>query len=132
MDQRGQIEDVNLSGIEFTAEGDSVTLHLVGMVPPYRTSRVECHNIYSFIMHCPPDDQIPYYVGELVWRELSEEEKQTALEKVRYPIFDQHGAFFVLNERIIAVHVEGGLCCDILAQKVTLIETPSSEGILYR
>jgi hypothetical protein len=122
MDERGEIENVNLSGIEFNNEGNSVAFHLVGMVPPYKNSRFECHNVYSFILHRPPDDQIPYYVGELTWRVLSNEEKQTALEKVKYPIFDQDGAFFVLRATMISVHVEGGVCADVLAENVTLVD----------
>jgi hypothetical protein len=132
MDERGQLENVNLSGIEFSNEGDSVTLHMVGIVPPYKSSRLECHNVYSFILHRPPDDQIPYYVGELVWKELAEAEKQAALEKVKYPIFNQDGTFFVLKSRIVSVHVEGGVCGDILAEKVMLIETLSNEGRPHR
>lgn len=121
------IENVNLSDIKFSDEGDSVTFHLVEMMPPYKHCRLECQNVYSFIMHRSPDDRIPYFIGELVWRELTEGEKHTALERAEYPIFDQNGAFFACG-RIIAVHVEGGICCDILAENVTLIDaTPSGQ-----
>jgi hypothetical protein len=132
MNGHGLLENINLSGIEFNSKGDSVTLHLVGMVPPYQSSRFECHNVYSFILHRPPDDQIPYYVGELAWRELGDAEKQTALEKVKYPIFDQDGAFLALKATIFSVHVEGAVCGDILAERVMVIETSSSEGRPYR
>jgi hypothetical protein len=77
------------------------------------------------MLHRYPDDQLPYYVGELVWRELREEEIETALERVKYPMFNQRGAFYPLN-RVVTVHLEGGVCCDILAEDVALVETPSS------
>ena len=132
MGERGEIENVNLSGIEFSSEGDSVTLHLVDMVPPYKNSRFECRNVISFILHRPPDDQVPYYVGELTWRELADEEKQAGLEEVNYPIFNQDGTFFGLSRRIVSVHLEGGVCGDILTENVILIDGPTDGGKPYR
>lgn len=119
----GLIENVNLSGIEFNGNGDSVTLHLVGMVPPFQNSRFECYNIYCFNLHRPTDEQIPYYVGELSWRELGDSEKQIALEKAGYSFFDHGGEFFDFKTKIFSVHMEGGAWADILAERVMVIET---------
>lgn len=123
MSQRGKLENMNLSGIEVNAEGDSVVLHLVGMVPPYEPSRFECCNVYSFAFHRSPDERVPFYVGELEWHELEDAEKQTILEKTQYPILDERGGFFVSKAKIVCVHLEGGLCADILAEKVAHLET---------
>lgn len=128
MDRGGLIENINLSGIEFNSKGDSVTLHLVGMIPPYQNSRFECHNIYSFNLHRSPGEQIPHYVGELSWRELDDAEKHVALEEVEYPFFDQEGKILELKGKIFLIHVEGGVCGDILTEKVVVTETKSSEG----
>ena len=122
MDGHGLLENINLSGIEFNSKGDSVTFHLVGMVPPYQNSRFVCHNIYSFELHRSPDLAIPYYIGELVWRELGDAEKKAVLEKVDYPFFDQKGDRLTLKGKIFTVHVEGGICGDILAEKVMFTE----------
>lgn len=132
MGKHGLIENTNLSRIEFNSKGNSVTLHLVEMVPPYQHSRFECHNVYSFILHRLPDDEIPYYIGELTWRELGDAEKQAILEKVKYPFFGPNGTFFALKAKLFSVHLEGGICGDILTEKVIVIKTSSNEGLPYR
>ena len=57
-----------------------------------------------------------------MWRELSDAEKKAVLEKVDYPFFDQKGDRLTLKGKIFTVHVEGGICGDILAEKVMFTE----------
>ena len=82
MDRCGLIENINLSGIEFNREGDTVTFVLVEMVPPYQSRRFVCHNIHSIILHRLTGDYFPYFVGEIVWRELIDSEKRLHLIKL--------------------------------------------------
>jgi len=54
--------------------------------------------------------------------------KKAALDKVGYPFFGPGGEDLALKEKIVSVHMEGGICGDILAEKVVFIETKISEG----
>ena len=132
MDERGSLENMNLSGIEFSKDGRSVTLFLVDTISPFTNSNIEFHNVYSFILHRGLEDEFPYYVGDLVWKELDKEEKQIALEKAKYPVSNENGVFSIIESKIISAHIEGGVCGHILAEKVVFIETPNTKDGLYR
>src|SRR5947208_2455610 len=116
MHEDGRIENVNLTSIQFSDGGESVTLHLVGMVPPYKKSRLQCHNIYSLVWHRSLDLEAPYYVGELAWRQLADEEKHAALDKVRYSILDKNGNVLVPRNTMTAIHIDGAVCAEILTE----------------
>ena len=115
MAEAGEINNVNLSGIQFTEDGRAMNLHLIGMTPPYGTTIAQCQTVFSIRWDIGPDADFPYYVGELIWHELSQKEKQALLEKADYSIFDSTGQPAIATRRIIHVHLDGDIYGELLA-----------------
>jgi hypothetical protein len=118
---RTKLENYLLEHIEWTEDGNSIELLISKINAPGKNLNGLCQNIVLLHMHRTIPDTVPYYIGELTWRSLTDEEKRRRLKELRYSNLNRDGdVYYDSKVNLIEIHIEGGINMDIICEKFSL------------
>ncbi|MEZ6070593.1 MAG: hypothetical protein R3C10_10035 [Pirellulales bacterium] len=116
----GHLEIINVVGMEFVDSGRSLRLEIIESIPPHGTSLITLKNVVSVRLFQAGGDEYPLIVIDLTWRAVPTEEKESVLRANQFPFVDESGKPLTPSMPLVAVHLEGAIVGDILAEEVSI------------
>lgn len=114
----GRLDCVNVVDLSFSDGGRSLRIELVGSIPPYESTTIKLQNTFLIHLSQMPDDEFPFFVVEMRWRPIPQNESADVLVAANYGFFDEQDKPLIAGRELIVFEMEGALCGEIIAEKV--------------
>jgi hypothetical protein len=117
-ENHGRLECVNVVELSFSDGGRSLRLDLRSSIPPYESTALKLQNAFSIRLSQSPGDEYPYFVPEVRWRPIPQNERADVLREMNYDFFDEQNKPLIADRELVVFEMEGALCGRIVAEKI--------------
>jgi len=113
------MQNQSLSGIEIAESGSTIRFTITETFSPYNVVEVVCEDVVLFHFHRTPEDDLPYFLGEISWVQLAEEETSHILKEMQYEYsrFDESPVCTEFG-RLYKLRFEGGVFGVVLCAQI--------------
>jgi hypothetical protein len=114
----GRLDCVNIVDLSFSEGGRSLRIELRGSIPPYESMTMTLQNAFCIRLSQSPGDEYPYFVPEMRWRAIPENDTADVLREIEYNFFDELNSPLIAGRELILLELEGAICGQVIAEAV--------------
>lgn len=114
--------DVDLSDLTFDAAASRVVLRFFTKTDGSEIESIVCTGVVLFGYHCPLDEDLPVYIGEVDHTTVPRRDAVGLFERLHYGYREPSGGVLIPDADYVQhLHVEGGVTVDILCIDVSVM-----------
>ena len=113
---------MNIVGMSFSEGGRSLQIELRASIPPYEYTTMTLQNAFYMRLSQAPDEGFPYFVPEMHWRPIPDNDKVEILRQMQYDLFGRWNKPLIADRVLLLLEIEGDICGQIIMESVVFDE----------